>query len=464
MNSFLVQTYFNPDEYWQSLEVAHRMSFGYGYLTWEWKEGIRGIFYPFIYFIIFECLKIFHLDYSYLLIRVPMLFQSIFSFLTDYFTYKLSFKLFKNEQISNLVLLCSLLNWFNFYCGVRTLSNSMESTLTIIGLNFEENENWIYFAGLSCLFRPTNSVVWLFYFIFRFKYTNDILKLIKKLIYNFIFFISFSILMDSLFYQRFIFIIFNFLKFNLSGKANIYGTHSIHWYFSNGLPTMLFTYIPLLFIGIYFMNKTSLKDIQYLLISILTILIYSILSEHKEFRFIYSILPILIIYSGYGLYKLLFKSSFKYIIFLFIFIPQILLGGYFSLIHQRGSLDVMNILRNKNNVKNIYFLIPCHHTPGYSHLHKNISLKFLDCSPNNLESTHLDESDSFHLNKIKFTNDLLKDNNVLPPSHIVIYEDLKFLKYLKNKWKYKLINRIFHSHLSKRMDSRTSNYFLILEK
>lgn len=28
-NSLLVQTYFNPDEHWQALEVAHRIAFGY---------------------------------------------------------------------------------------------------------------------------------------------------------------------------------------------------------------------------------------------------------------------------------------------------------------------------------------------------------------------------------------------------------------------------------------------------
>jgi hypothetical protein len=28
-NSLLIHTFFNPDEYWQSLEVAHQVVFGY---------------------------------------------------------------------------------------------------------------------------------------------------------------------------------------------------------------------------------------------------------------------------------------------------------------------------------------------------------------------------------------------------------------------------------------------------
>lgn len=32
LNALLVRTYFNPDEYWQGPEVAHRVAFGYGFL------------------------------------------------------------------------------------------------------------------------------------------------------------------------------------------------------------------------------------------------------------------------------------------------------------------------------------------------------------------------------------------------------------------------------------------------
>jgi phosphatidylinositol glycan class B len=59
---FVVQTWFVPDEYWQSLEVSHRLSFGYGYLTWEWLEGIRSLIYPFLFFIPYKLLAYFSLD------------------------------------------------------------------------------------------------------------------------------------------------------------------------------------------------------------------------------------------------------------------------------------------------------------------------------------------------------------------------------------------------------------------
>lgn len=42
------RTVFQPDEYFQSLEPAFHLVFGYGNLTWEWlsESPIRSIVYP----------------------------------------------------------------------------------------------------------------------------------------------------------------------------------------------------------------------------------------------------------------------------------------------------------------------------------------------------------------------------------------------------------------------------------
>lgn len=65
---FLVQTFFVPDEYWQSLEVAHKISFGYGYLTWEWKNGIRSYIYPLLISAFYSILNLIGMDKPILLV------------------------------------------------------------------------------------------------------------------------------------------------------------------------------------------------------------------------------------------------------------------------------------------------------------------------------------------------------------------------------------------------------------
>ena len=51
---------------------------------------------------------------------------------------------------------------------------------------------------------------------------------------------------------------------------------------------------------------------------------------------------------------------------------------------QRGTEDVMNHLAKEavsEKVKSILFLMPCHSTPYYSTLHRNLPMRFLDCTP-----------------------------------------------------------------------------------
>ena len=62
INACLVRTYFSPDEYWQALEVAHRITFGYGYLTWEWAVALRSVLHPALFAGVYKVLAAAHLD------------------------------------------------------------------------------------------------------------------------------------------------------------------------------------------------------------------------------------------------------------------------------------------------------------------------------------------------------------------------------------------------------------------
>ena len=61
--STFIQTYHDPDEFWQSIEPAHRIVFGRGYLTWEWQERIRSILYPMLFTLPYRLIKYLELDY-----------------------------------------------------------------------------------------------------------------------------------------------------------------------------------------------------------------------------------------------------------------------------------------------------------------------------------------------------------------------------------------------------------------
>jgi GPI mannosyltransferase 3 len=58
------RTFFQPDEYFQSLEIAHRAVFGYGQRTWEWEtvKPIRSVLFPSLWIPVYWILKITGLD------------------------------------------------------------------------------------------------------------------------------------------------------------------------------------------------------------------------------------------------------------------------------------------------------------------------------------------------------------------------------------------------------------------
>jgi phosphatidylinositol glycan class B len=68
--SLSTRTFFQPDEFFQSLEVAHRIVFGYGKLTWEWQPttAIRSTVYPALYVPIYWALQRTGLDDTFLLV------------------------------------------------------------------------------------------------------------------------------------------------------------------------------------------------------------------------------------------------------------------------------------------------------------------------------------------------------------------------------------------------------------
>lgn len=78
LSVFLVNTWYVPDEYWQSLEVAHKHVFGYGALTWEWQKGIRNSLYPGLIAALYAVLKFTNLDY------VEALVSSFYTCALDY--------------------------------------------------------------------------------------------------------------------------------------------------------------------------------------------------------------------------------------------------------------------------------------------------------------------------------------------------------------------------------------------
>lgn len=493
VNALLIHTYFNPDEHWQALEVAHRVVFGYGHLTWEWERGIRSYLHPMIFALLYKILAIFKLDTVLFMTKTPRLLQSIFAAIGDLYLYKLADRIF-GKHVSRWALFCQMSNWFMFFCITRTLSNSLETVLITVSLFYWPCHNFLsseacdspvsrklalFFAALSCAIRPTSAIVWLYIGILHFYETKDKIRFLifDVLPIGTIVLIA-TCLLDCWMYGSWVFVPMNFLKFNFfSAGGDYYGTHPWHWYFTQGFPAIVYTFLPISVAGVWLSKEWRLAGLIGWVLGV-----YSLLG-HKEFRFVLPVLPITLMFSGYLLAEIdkpdfpqrkLGKSDkaqkWKYFMVFGLLITNIPAALYTSLVHQRGSEAVMIFLAreaDKHQVQSVTFLMQCHATPYYASLHRNLTMRFLDCSPrsdsdtdNNAEEL-IDESDRFMRDPVGFVLNMFSS---LPlPSHIVLFDSQAVqLREILALHGYVQVQRFFHAHFP--VDRELQGYVVVYQR
>lgn len=461
---YIVHSWYVPDEYWQSLEIAHRITFGFGYQTWEWIVGIRSYVSISWIILIYKILQLFSMDTLNFLIWSPRFVQTLFSTFSDYCFVRWTQKYSK----------CSNIFWpvvyymtcpFLAYCSTRTLVNTLETNLTTVALYYypwslkNKDVKFLWIVALVCIMRPTAIIVWIPLILFDF-FTHKRYTIVGLTKYSLIGLTSliFSITLDSNFHGSFIVTQWNFLKYNIFKKINAhYSVEPWYWYFISGLPSILG---PIFFVFIF----TLLKEIKYfnhidmnfkLIVTVLWVLLVFSIIDHKEQRFLLPLLPMIFFVTAQHV-SMICKKLIKLGVLLMILNTVILI--YLGRFHQIGSTRVMSHLATLPHSSTLLFLMPCHSTPLYSHLHSNITTRILTCEPNlHSISNYIDEADVFYENPQKWLEEhyAFKNNKELP-THIVMFDKLSNkLQTFLAKGKYKNTLSIFHTNFP---SDRTGQY------
>lgn len=205
----------------------------------------------------------------------------------------------------------------------------------------------------------------------------------------------------------------------LKGGSAFYGSHPWHWYvftnlltlkgiryFSQGFLAILGAFVPFFLYGAY-----TAKNAFFLWLILWTNVVMSFMA-HKEFRsdnkfvefvsstlihsrFVLPVLPLALMYAGVCLRNMRATTRRTWIAVLVAL--NLLPALYLSLVHQAAPVEVMSYIRVLSSLffcthvtgffqtlrdgDSVQFLMPCHSTPFYSHVHRNISMHFWDCSP-----------------------------------------------------------------------------------
>lgn len=342
-----------------------------------------------------------------------------------------------------------------------TFYASFDHNSKSIFIIFLEGTGFLWIVGLLAFVRPTSMITWLpicVHHIKKSQYTVWEL-LVKRYLFIGFSLSIFLVAFDSYFHGSLLIVPLEFFKVNvLENIGSFYGSHPFYWYFTSGFPAVLGIGIIPFYLAVFGAMKSweESKSRQVILTSIIfTIFVYSLL-PHKEFRFLLQILPLCL----HIITKFLAdwsRNKSTYLIWLaasVILVANVIPAGYLGFVHQQGTLKVMdkiadigqNYKTTEGHAPKIFFMMPCHSTPFYSHIHANISMRFLTCEPNfKNEANYLDEADKFYEAPMKWIRSQLPVHPVSAlPTHVVVFDTLapKLSDFLSI---YKPLEVFFHS-------------------
>lgn len=475
INAWLVTSYFDPDEYWQCLEVAHQQVFGYGFETWDWKARLRNWVFVLPFIAVFRVIRTLGIDgNSRIFVMAPRILQALLAALLDFCTHKFAKRTFARQpEIADYTLSMSLVSMFNMSYITRTLSNSMEASITALALCFwpigsllscKRYAIAISLVGLTCLIRPSAAVNWIFpgmYLIASIGVAERI-HVVLITVLAAVLTIACGALVDTHFYgdSDWVFTWWNFFEINLAQNISLlFGSLPWHFYLTQAVPLMAFTMLPLVALGVWYGPK------GWMLGFVLSSIWFNSLAEHKEFRFLYPIIPVLMTMAGLGRHVLgrAFKGGqmLKRLYLGFVFISSIGAGLYLIRWHHPAPITSIDWLRSEVDSRpdsslSVVFLMPCHSAPFYGYLHRDIPLQILSCSPPVDALTHkvivppgfIDEADQFYANPpahLRSNPQLLRGK-----THVYLFEDLTQtwpdVAPILASWGFKPMKRFFNGH------------------
>ncbi|KZP21235.1 glycosyltransferase family 22 protein [Athelia psychrophila] len=399
------RTFFQPDEYYQALEPAHALVFGYGHLTWEWltPQPIRSVIYPALNLPIYWLLKVtgLHTVWPSLVVIGPKLLHGSLAAATDVWVRELAVKTI-GEKYASVTLFLSLTSLFHALSLSRSLSNSLETSLTTIALalfpwdpashsfTFSDKNRFslcLLFAALACTIRPTNAIIWVYMFSYLCWHLRGRLQALAVVVGGAVVTGTLSLcaisFLDYLYYSKLTITHLNFLLTNLSSVSLFYGSNPWHFYIFQAIPILCTTSLPFVLFGAWkAVSRPGERRLKVLLGCIVwTISVYS-MAGHKEWRFIHPLLPLLHILAAKYLVDAYARPSpgadsrtsplpirQAHMWLILSAIPAAL---YIVVLHASPQISVMAYLRSvpSNELRSVGFLTPCHSTPWQAYLHR----------------------------------------------------------------------------------------------
>ncbi|SYW76207.1 related to dolichyl-phosphate-mannose-glycolipid alpha-mannosyltransferase [Ustilago bromivora] len=338
INALVTRTFFQPDEHYQTTEIAHRVVFGHGFKSWEWSTNshsplpanaswfqlarhnvlngpVRSILHPLLFVPGYALLKATGLDQTYLLLLFPRLQQAVIAAIGDWFTFRLAHRI-GGERVAWFATLVGLTNLYGLYTATRTFSNCTEAAVTVAGLFYWPFKPFYCGDGAEVGYFATKKEHLKLKALEIIAETTSLIRILTLIGLTGL---SFALMVDTTYdylsnasphNRPFLpaLSLVAFLHKNVVSNLSIfYGANPWHWYWTQGLPVLCTVWLPATVFGLIDAmpsvgregrggeEKKSLARLV-----LVTVGVFSLLG-HKEFRFLQPLLPVLSVLAASGL-------------------------------------------------------------------------------------------------------------------------------------------------------------------
>lgn len=382
LGAALLRTYANPDEYWQSPEIAHKLVYGVGYVTWEWwpANELRGAVHPLViagaYAIATFSARILHVPEYILVALAPKLLHALLAAVTDVSVYVIAHACMRASvgasharAVAQAAFVAMLLNWFMFFMSGRAVSNQLESTLSTLGAavwfhgqvsskpQASETASQVtrgsgssqlvaaFLAAVAINVRPSAAVLWAVFgvgYLFRNGLRTTLSCFAAFILPGALVGFGVSVACDAYLYGKLTFPLWSFINFNLfQGLDRLYGSYPLAWYLYDGIPVALSLSIPLALIGVVNVPHGAWALLVDILAAALAYICALSAASHKEHRFLTPVIPLLSIFAGVGWASLVSREwcqFFRKPVLGMAIALSVVAALYFTLVHQGGPV------------------------------------------------------------------------------------------------------------------------------
>ena len=370
----------HSDEIFQSLERAHGIAFGYGSVPFEFFElNERPMLYP--YMISFFMRLFYFFDFGTVIFLIR-LFHSLLSVSIVVILYLIAKEIY-DEKVAFLVAFLSAIWWELLFFAPRTLPTPLASNFLLISiyLLILANRKGSKIMFLSGIFFGLSFMIRFPILVFLLPIS---LYLILKNRKEAVFFVSAFLLMfviqgvlDLFTWGSFLKSLISFINYDvIQGKSIQFGISPFYYYFIEIIKNWNIA-APLLLL-IFFIEGTKKKDEHNFIIDmvLLPLILYSLV-QHKEYRFIFSTIPFLLLLFAKGVINISKKHNFILYLLLIVFVSSSLIGILnVTLAPKKNLCSAEQWVGKQEDATGLIVLDTWSEACGYTYLHKNIPTAF----------------------------------------------------------------------------------------